>query len=85
MTPRVKAILEMRLEQSRGCKWIFPAPTKSGHIEKSSLHKQHAIAIKEATRLLPEQNGVKTLQFEDFDLYSLRHTCLTRWAPHMDP
>ena len=26
-----------------------------------------------------------TLQFENFDLYSLRHTCLTRWAPHMDP
>ena len=19
-----------------------------------------------------------------FDLYTLRHTCLTRWAPHMD-
>jgi integrase len=22
---------------------------------------------------------------EPFPLYTLRHTCLTRWAPHMDP
>ena len=85
MTTRVKAIVEMRLEKSRGSRWIFPAPTKSGHIEKSSLRKQHATAVKEATRLLQEQSGSKTLRFENFDLYSLRHTCLTRWAPHMDP
>jgi integrase len=24
-------------------------------------------------------------KFESFDLYTLRHTCLTRWAPHVDP
>jgi integrase len=60
-------------------------PTKSGHIEKSSLRKQHATALKEATRLMREQTGNKTLEFENFDLYSLRHTCLTRWAPYMDP
>jgi integrase len=85
MTARVKAILEIRAEKSHGSRWIFPAPTKSGHIEKSSLRKQHATALLEATRLLREQTGNKTLQFENFDLYSLRHTCLTRWAPHMDP
>jgi hypothetical protein len=34
---------------------------------------------------LREQTCNNTLQFENFDLYSLRHTCLTRWAPHMDP
>ncbi len=39
MTTRVKAIVEMRLERSQGSRWIFPAPTKSGHIEKSSLRK----------------------------------------------
>jgi integrase len=49
------------------------------------LRKQHLTALQEATRLLREQTGNKTLQFENFDLYSLRHTCLTRWAPHMDP
>ena len=24
-------------------------------------------------------------KIEQFPLYTLRHTCLTRWAPHMDP
>jgi hypothetical protein len=45
MTPRVKAVMERRLERTRGSAWIFPAPTKSGHIEKSSLSKQHATAL----------------------------------------
>jgi len=85
MTARVKAILEIRAEKSQGSRWIFPAPTKSGHIEKSSLRKQHATALKEAKRLLREQTGNKTLEFENFDWDSLRHTCLTRWAPYMDP
>ena len=85
MTPRVRSIIEMRLEKARGSQWIFPAQTESGHIEKSSLRKQHATAIKEATRLLREQTRNKNVHFESFDLYSLRHTCLTRWAPHMDP
>lgn len=85
MTARVRGSIELRLGKSRGSRWIFPAPTESGHIEKSSLRKQHLTALLEATRLLREQTGNNTLQFEKFDLYSLRHTCLTRWAPHMDP
>lgn len=72
MTPRVKAILEMRLARATGSEWVFPAQTRSGHIEPSSLKKQHAKALR--------VSGVKP-----FDLYTLRHTCLTRWAPHMDP
>jgi integrase len=52
--------------------WIFPAPTKSGHIEPSSLQGQHAKACK--------LGGV-----EHFPLHTFRHTCLTRWAPFMDP
>jgi hypothetical protein len=52
--------------------WIFPAPTRSGHIEASSIKKQHAAAI--------EASGV-----QPFVLYTLWHTCLTRWAKHMDP
>jgi integrase len=53
--------------------------------EHTSLRKQHATALKEATRLIREQTGNKGASFEKFDLYTLRHTCLTRWAPHMDP
>ena len=71
MTPRVSALLEMRKTQATS-EWVFPAPTKSGHIEPSSLKKQHARACQES-------------EVEPFELYCLRHTCLTRWAPHMDP
>jgi integrase len=39
-SPRVAAILDMRkMRLENG--WVFPAPTRSGHIEKSSLKKQH--------------------------------------------
>ncbi len=30
-------------------------------------------------------NGERKWNVEPFPLYTLRHTCLTRWAPHMDP
>ena len=85
MTPRVQAILEMRLSKANGSTWVFPAQTKSGHIEPSSLKKQHAKAIREATAILRKQTKRENDNFEGFELYTLRHTCLTRWAPHMDP
>ena len=68
---RVIAILEMRRAASAS-DWIFPAETKSGHIETSTLKKQHATAV--------EESGVAPFVF-----YDLRHTCLTRWAKSMDP
>ena len=68
---RVAAILDMRLTASDS-DWVFPAPTISGHIEPSSLKKPHA---KACTRV----------KIEQFPLYTFRHTCLTRWAPKMDP
>lgn len=85
MSPRVKATLQMRLAKANGSAWVFPAPTKSGHIEPSSLKKQHIKAIAEATRILREETRKKDAQFALFELYTLRHTCLTRWAPQMDP
>jgi integrase len=71
MTPRVDAIIKARERSRDGSPWLFPAPTASGHIEPSSLKKQHARACRLAN-------------VEPFDLYTFRHTCLTRWAPHMD-
>lgn len=71
MTPRVDAIIKARDRSRDGSPWLFPAPTASGHIEPSSLKKQHAKAC-----------GLAKL--DPFDLYTFRHTCLTRWAPHMD-
>jgi len=71
LSPRTQSVLEMRHGQIEG-PWIFPAPTKSGHIEPSSLQGQHAKACTLA-------------KLEHFPLYTFRHTCLTRWAPFMDP
>lgn len=63
---------ELRLAATDPDGWLFPAATKSGHIEPSSLSKQHAKAAK--------VSGVAR-----FELYVLRHTCLTHWAKWMDP
>lgn len=71
VSTRVQAILEMR-KASSASNWIFPAPTKSGHIEVSSLKKQH-------------QKALEASQIQRFVLYDLRHTCLTRWSKAMDP
>jgi integrase len=73
MTPRVRSLLEARW-QAQGQPiegWIWPASTKSGHIEPSSLKKQHAKALK-LSKVRP------------FVIYSLRHTFATRLAPHVD-
>lgn len=68
---RVLDILDMR-RASATSEWIFPAPTRSGHIEGSTLKKQHGAAL-------------KTSGVAPFVLYTFRHTCITRWAKHMDP
>jgi len=49
MTPRVQAILDMRLSKASGSR-VFPAPTRSGHMESSTLKKQHAKAIRPRRR-----------------------------------
>jgi integrase len=85
ITSRVKAIIDMRLSKANGSRWVFPAQTKSGHIEPSSLKKQHPKAIAEGTRILREETGRQDVHLAPFELYTLRHTCLTRWAPHIDP
>src|SRR5215472_16201931 len=67
MSPRVRSLLESRWEAAgrplEG--WVWPAPTKSGHLEPSSLKKQHAKAL-------------RLSQVRPFVLYTLRHTFLTR-------
>jgi integrase len=71
LTQRTAAILDMRRTVVES-EWVFPAPTRSGHIERSSLKKQHPKACTLA-------------KVTEFPLYTFRHTCLTRWAAHMDP
>ena len=45
--------------------WVWPAETKDGHINHDSLKLQHKKALK-AAKLRP------------FEVYSIRHTFLTR-------
>jgi integrase len=72
LTPRSNAIIEMRRSSAASTEWVFPAATKSGHIEKSTLKKQHP-------------NACELAKVTAFPLYTFRHTCLTRWAAYMDP
>lgn len=67
MTPRVRNILEARwVNAGRPLDgFVWPATTQSGHIEPSTLKKQHLRALR-LSRVKP------------FVLYSLRHTFLTR-------
>jgi len=71
LTSRVAAILDQRRANANG-PFVFPAETKTGYFEKSTLKKQHKKACVLA--------GV-----EPFTFYTFRHTCLTRWAEVMDP
>jgi integrase len=77
MTPRVRNILEARWESAEKPVegWVWPSPTRSGHVESCSLKKQHAKTF----RTVAEQaakNNLKSVR--PFVLYSLRHTFLTR-------
>jgi integrase len=67
MTPRVRAILETRWlaagKPEEG--WVWPARTRSGHVEPNSIYGQHLNALRDS-------------KVREFVLYSLRHTFLTR-------
>ena len=77
MTIRVRKLLLDRWqavgEPSEG--WVWPAPTRSGHLEASSLRKQHARAFRLANARARSEH-VKPIRI--FVLYAFRHTYLTR-------
>lgn len=62
------------LDRRRGGEspWVFPSPTASGHMEQSTLTRQHEKACKRG-------------KLAAFVPYTFRHTCLTRWATILDP
>jgi integrase len=64
VTQRLDAVLAQR---DREGPFVFPAPTKSGHIEQSSYKDLHekAVLASAVPRFVP---------------YDMRHTCITRWA-----
>ena len=83
LTPRVRFILETRRElagkPAEG--WLWPAPTKAGHVDHSSLKKQHLRAFRLANAAIRERNvktRTKDKEIKPWVLYSFRHTFLTR-------
>lgn len=67
LSPRVRVLLENRwkIAGKPGEGWVWPAETKDEHINHDSLKLQHRKALK-AAKLRP------------FEVYSIRHTFLTR-------
>ena len=65
MTQRVAAQLDIPTTDAESER-TFPAPTASGHIENSTLKKQH-------------QKALAAAKVEPFTLHTFRHTCLTRF------
>jgi integrase len=67
LSPRVRAMLENRWKVAgKPCEgWVWPAETKDGHINHNSLKLQHKKALKLA-------------KIRPFEVYSIRHTFLTR-------
>ncbi len=67
LSPRVRVLIEKRWNAANMAAegWVWAAPTASGHVEPSSLKKQHQRAMR--------LSGVRP-----FVLYALRHTFLTR-------
>ena len=86
MTPRVRFVLETRWELAKKPTdgFLWPAPTKSSHIEHSSLKKQHAGTFAKVNKAIREANekaggdGEKQRPLKAWVLYSFRHTFLTR-------
>jgi integrase len=83
MTARVRFILETRWEMAGKLTegWLWPAPTKAGHVDHSSLKKQHTRAFRlanAAAKERNEKNGTNESEIRPWVLYSFRHTFLTR-------
>jgi integrase len=72
MTPRVRTVLQNHWECAGKPEdgWVWTAPTKSGHVEPSTVKKQHSKVFKTL--------GETKNPIQSFVLYSLRHTFLTR-------
>jgi integrase len=83
MTPRVRFVLETRWELAEKPEhgWVWPAPTKSSHVEHGTFKKQHARAFRTANQQVAERNakyGTNEKPLRPWVLYSTRHTFLTR-------
>jgi hypothetical protein len=77
LTPRARAVLEMRKAATGGSAYVFPGPGTSGHI--TTVQHAHERTIERANEKAREQGREKSV-IEPFEFYCWRHTCGTRWA-----
>jgi integrase len=77
LTPRARAVLEMRKPAKSGSAYVFPGPGKSGHI--TTVQHAHERTIERANAKARKQ-GLEKNVIEPFEFYCWRHTCGTRWA-----
>lgn len=70
LSERSREVLERR--HGSESRWVFSAPTATGHMEQSTLKRQH-------------EKACKIAKVPVFVPYTFRHTCLTRWAGILDP
>jgi integrase len=75
LTARVRFVLETHWERAKRSTegWVWPAPTKKGHVDHSSLKKQHARAFSNANK-----ESIEMQKLTHWVLYAFRHTFLTR-------
>jgi integrase len=86
LSQRVRFVLEYRWElaDSPGEGWIWPAETKSGHFEQSTIKKRLEKNLKRCKEAEEEakrdgsKEGQKPIPVRRFIPYNLRHTFLTR-------
>lgn len=76
MTPRVKAMLELRRRFLPEAKFVFPGRRKGRHFLESSLEHQHVRARKKAK--VKDEDGTVTKLPKEFVIHSFRHTFGTR-------
>lgn len=77
LTPRARAVLEMRKPAKGGSAYVFPGTGKSGHI--TTVQHAHERTIERANARARKQGPEKSV-IEPFEFYCWRHTCGTRWA-----
>jgi integrase len=84
MVPDVLTAMRAR-HNAQGCPtegWVFPSRSMSGHLGRFSYGKKHRRALEmiaKAHEMMPSLPAVVP-----FEPYCLRHTALTRLAPHAD-
>jgi hypothetical protein len=85
MTPRVQAIRDMRLSKVSGTHWVFRLSRRPGTWSRPGSKGSTPRRSRRQTKILRKQTRHDDVSFQGFELYKLRHTCPTRWAPHMGP